>query len=123
MPIEICIEKYVGPIKSAFNAIAWRVNISGMSSRQGSTFLYVVRTKEVWLTTIRCTDRKDFFACVDFIVREPNCIRKAVICVVERLLWLDLVQMEVPFKIFILIPSSVYLSTKTFKLPIQTYSP
>ena len=107
MPIEICIGKYVGPIKSAFNAR--RVNIRGMSSRQGSTFLSVV-SKEFRLTTLRCTNRKIFFACVELIVRMPNCIRKTV---VESLSWLALVQMEsqmkVPLKIFILNPSSVYL--------------
>ena len=46
---------------------------------------------------------------MELIVREPNYIRKTAICVVESLSWLDLVQMEVPLKIFILIPSSVYL--------------
>ena len=111
MPIEICIEKYVGPIKSAFNTR--RVNIRGMSSRQG-TFLYVVRRFGLQQFGALI---EFFFACVELIVREPNCIRKTAICVVERLSWLDLVQMEVPLKIFILIPNSVYLP-KTFNLSV-----
>ena len=61
MPIEICIEKYVGPIKSAFNAR--RVNIRGISSRQGSTFLYVVHT-------VKLGD-KELFDKEQIGVREP----------------------------------------------------
>jgi hypothetical protein len=46
---------------------------------------------------------------VELIVREPNYIRKTAICVVESFSWLDLLQIEMPMKIMVLIPSSVYL--------------